>query len=101
MGFLRHLTTPVIMNGRPLSQREAWKAYESILTLSETVFLREPDALFDETWKKLTNSPLPSNKQWTDAYLSTFARLHRLTLITLDRALGESDPKHLWLRPRT
>ena len=101
MGFLRHLTTPVIMNGRPLSQREAWKAYESILTLSETVFLQEPDALFDETWKRLTNSPLPSNKHWTDAYLATFARLHRLTLVTLDRALGESDPKHLWLRPRT
>lgn len=62
MGFLRHLTTPAIMNGKPLSQRAAWKAYESIMSLPETVFWREPEALFDQTWKRLTSSPLPSNK---------------------------------------
>ncbi|MBY0503830.1 MAG: hypothetical protein K2X03_07965 [Bryobacteraceae bacterium] len=99
MGFLRHLTTPAIMHGKPLSQRAAWQAYESILALPETVFLREPEALFDQTWKGLTSSPLPSNKHWTDAYLTTFARLHHLTLVTLDRTLAKSDPKHLWLSP--
>ncbi len=101
VGFLRHLTTPAIMNGKPLSQRAAWIACESIMALPEVVFLREPEALFDQTWKRLTSSPLPSNKLWTDAYLTTFARLHQLTLVTLDRALAKSDPKHLWLSSGT
>jgi toxin-antitoxin system PIN domain toxin len=96
MGLLRLLTSESLMGSEVLSQRDAWKAYATILADARTGFAYEPPTLEDE-WRKLTTSGRPKPKTWTDAYLAAFARSSEMQMVTLDRGVLQLDPNALLL----
>src|ERR1700733_1125104 len=87
MGLLRLLTTAAVMNNRPLSMKEAWKAYDGFLDDERVEFLAEPLAL-EKTLRANSSSAHASPKLWADAYLIAFARECGGSLVTFDRTLA-------------
>ena len=84
MALLRHLTNAKIMgNANVLSQQQAWQAFEKLTADARVVYLDEPPAL-TPVFQSLTQSPFPSHKQWTDAYLAAFSECLGLELVTFD-----------------
>ena len=70
--FLRLLTTAGVMSvygNAPLSNTEAWAAYESFIADDRIIFQSEPPGL-SAMWKKLAVRRTSSPKLWMDAYLA-------------------------------
>jgi toxin-antitoxin system PIN domain toxin len=87
--FLRLLTNASVLRpygNPPLTNRQAWKAYESLLA-DDRIMLRavEPDGL-EVTWKQFALRDTASPKMWMDAYLAGFAIAGGYRLVTLDAA---------------
>ena len=84
MALLRHLTNAKIMGtANVLSQQQAWQAFEKLSADARVVYLDEPPAL-TPVFQSLTQSPFPSHKQWTDAYLAAFSGCLHLEIVTFD-----------------
>ena len=84
MALLRHLTNAKIMGtANVLSQQQAWQAFEKLTADARVVYLDEPPAL-TPVFHSLTQSPFPSHKQWTDAYLAAFSRCLHSEIVTFD-----------------
>jgi toxin-antitoxin system PIN domain toxin len=83
MALLRHLTNEKLMGKFTLSQKDAWKCYDSLGQDERVVFIDEPADL-EDSWRQLTRSRNPRRRLWTDAYLAAFALSARLPLSTLD-----------------
>ncbi|HUI43064.1 MAG TPA: TA system VapC family ribonuclease toxin [Terriglobia bacterium] len=90
LGFLRLPTHPAVMGDEVKTQREAWKAYDRLLDDSRVSFRPEPepDDVGSEL-RSLTATEQFAPQQWPDAYLTAFARVAALTLVTFDRALSK------------
>jgi len=88
LSFLRLLTHPAIMKDQVLSPSLAWRLFDQTLEDDRIVFFEEPEAtqLLQE-FRVLTSAPRFSRAQWPDAYLTAFARVAGLTLVTFDRGL--------------
>jgi toxin-antitoxin system PIN domain toxin len=84
MALLRHLTNQVIMGKFALSQKDAWKCYDSLCRDDRVAFLDEPPAI-EDAWRQLTSSRYQHRRVWTDAYLAAFAICAGLPLSTVDR----------------
>ena len=69
----------------PLTNQEAWAAYERFLGEKRVGWVAEPQDL-DRHWKKLTGGPKPSPKLWMDSYLAAFAMAGSYRLVTTDKA---------------
>jgi uncharacterized protein len=83
---LRLLTTEKIMGKDTRTMAEAWDAWDQLLIDSLIDFLPEPPTLEQELRSRSQLSGR-SPKVWADAYLSAFALLARLRLVTFGRAL--------------
>jgi len=86
LGFLRLMTTPVVMGGKPLTMNEAWRVYDRLYDDDRVMFFGEPpevDRRFRETATGRTASP----KVWADAWLLAVARAAEGVLVTFDKAL--------------
>ena len=81
MALLRHLTNQTIMGESVLSQKQAWKCYDSLCRDDRVVFSDEPRDI-EDTWRQLTNSLHQRHRFWTDAYLAAFALSADLALST-------------------
>ncbi|MBV8844409.1 MAG: hypothetical protein JO307_16500 [Bryobacterales bacterium] len=92
MGVLRLLSTAAAMNGRPLSMRGAWRAYEKLFEDDRVALLAEPQGL-DPSFRTQTSAGNASPKLWADAYLLAFATAHDGVLVTFDRALAKRAGK--------
>jgi toxin-antitoxin system PIN domain toxin len=88
MALLRHLTNQVIMGKFALSQKDAWKCYDSFCRDDRVAFLDEPPAV-EDTWRQLTSSRYQRHGVWTDAYLAAFAICAELPLSTVDRGFQQ------------
>ena len=89
--FLRLLTTAGVMSVYgivPLSNKDAWTAYEAFITDDRIVFQAEPPGLA-LVWKKLAARRTSSPKLWMDAYLAAFAIATGAELITIDQAFSQ------------
>lgn len=89
--FLRLLTTTGIMSAYgivPLSNKDAWAAYEAFIADDRIVFQTEPPGLA-VIWKKLAARRTSSPKLWMDAYLAAFAIASGAELITTDKAFSQ------------
>lgn len=86
MGLLRLLTSKSVMDDEVLSSRDAWRAYQKILTGERISFAPEPFTLEPE-WQKLAAQDRPTPKVWTDPYLAAFTRASGMRSVTLDRAV--------------
>jgi toxin-antitoxin system PIN domain toxin len=84
LGFLRLLTNRAAMGGHPLTVPQAWQAYGAFRRLPEVRLVSESDGC--ETWlERWVLSRAPTSRQWTDAYLASFARAGELRLVSFDR----------------
>ncbi|MES2596936.1 MAG: TA system VapC family ribonuclease toxin [Verrucomicrobiota bacterium] len=89
--FLRLLTTAGMMSAHgiaPLSNKEAWAAYEALVADDRITFQSEPPDV-TLVWKKLAARRTSSPKLWMDAYLASFAIAAGAELITIDKAFSQ------------
>ena len=74
--FLRLLTNVSVLHpygNPPLTNRQAWKAYEQLLADDRIVLRAEEPAGLETRWKQLARRDMASPKLWMDAYLAGFA----------------------------
>ncbi|WAC20382.1 PIN domain-containing protein [Luteolibacter sp. SL250] len=79
MGFLRLVTHPKVMAGRPYTRTEAWEIYRTFRALPEVTFLKEPDDV-EIHFESLEFS----QRLWTDAYLAAFALSGNHRIVSFD-----------------
>ncbi len=86
LGFLRLLTTAAVMGNRVLSQASAWDVYDDWLENGRGSYIEEPAAI-EHSFRSLSQSRQVAPKDWADSYVSAFAQVTGLKLVTFDRAL--------------
>ena len=84
--------------GDVLGQAYAWKAYDQWLADDRVSLLAEPSGL-DREFRLLTKQDAPAPTQWADAYLSAFASVAGLTLVTFDQGF-RGKAKNIQLLPK-
>ncbi len=97
LGLLRLLTNSALMGGDVLSRQEAWKIYDRTRSHPRIGFQAEPEG-FEAQFRKLTQSPHPRTKHWSDAYLAALASTSDLHVVTLDKTFPRVhglDVRHL------
>lgn len=89
---MRLLTNPKILaayGNDPLSNSEAWKVYESLLSdFRINLKTKEPLGL-EDYWRDYAVRDTCSGKLWMDAYLAAFARAAGLEMVTIDRGFQQ------------
>ena len=89
--FLRLATNATVLTAygaRPLTNAEAWAAYDLWLDTDRVSFAEEPPGLAEQ-WRALSSRNSSSPKLWMDAYLAAFAIAGGLQFVTLDRAFRQ------------
>lgn len=90
--FLRLLTNAAVLTpygNPPLTNRQAWSAYEALLADDRIVFQgREPTGL-ELRWRQLAIRDTASPKLWMDAYLAAFALAGGHRMVTTDTAFRQ------------
>jgi len=87
--FLRLLTNSAVLapyGNPPLTNREAWQAYEALLADYRIVLRAEEPAGLESRWKELARRDDASPKLWMDAYLAAFALAAGCRMVTTDAA---------------
>jgi hypothetical protein len=97
VGVLHLLTSAAVMNGKPLTMMQAWRAYDRLFEDDRVALVREPEGL-EEPFRKLCGAGAASPKVWADAYLAAFAARLDATLVTFDQALEKRTASCLVLR---
>ena len=90
--FLRLLTNAAVLapyGNPPLSNRQAWHAYEALLTDDRIVFQAGEPAGLDVRWKQFAVRGTASPKLWMDAYLAAYALAGGHRLVTTDVAFRQ------------
>ncbi|HEX9730012.1 MAG TPA: TA system VapC family ribonuclease toxin [Gemmatimonadales bacterium] len=90
--FLRLLTNAAVLapyGNQPLSNSEAWAAYDALLADDRVVFRTEEPTGLEPRWKEFALLDTASPKLWMDAYLAAFARTARCRLVTNDAAFRQ------------
>ena len=86
MGFLRLITNRHVMGADVVTQKEAWQIYQKLSGDGRVTFLNESSGIEDE-WRKLTQGNSTSTNTWTDAYLTAFASIRGLKIISFDSGI--------------
>ena len=76
------------MGGKPLTNDEAWHAYDRLYEDDRVILLAEPPGI-DRFFRRQSAHALSAPKLWADAWLLAFAQAAGGTLITFDRALAQ------------
>lgn len=90
--LLRLLTNAAVLapyGNPPLTNREAWTAYEALLGDDRIVFLAEEPPGLERVWKQFGGRDSASPKLWMDAYLAAFAVTAGLRMVTNDVAFRQ------------
>ena len=90
--FLRLLTNATVLGlygNPPLTNREAWSAYDALLADDRIVFRADEPIELEFLWKKLAVRGTASPKLWMDAYLAAFALAGRYRMVTTDAAFRQ------------
>lgn len=90
--FLRLLTNASVLGpfgNPPLTNLQAWSAYEALLADDRIVLRAEEPAGVDLLWKELALRETASPKLWRDAYLAAFAIAGRYRMVTTDTAFRQ------------
>ena len=96
LGLLRHLTNAATMKGSPLTNRQAWKIFETLRTDARVRFFPEWPAL-DDLLKSYSDVNQPATNLWGDAYLAAYAAVNESTLVTFDKGFSRFPVKTLLL----
>lgn len=87
--FLRLLTNAAVLapyGNPPLTNREAWEAYEDLVADYRIVYRDEEPEGLESRWKGLALRDDASPKLWMDAYLAAFALAAGYRMVTTDAA---------------
>jgi hypothetical protein len=98
LGFLRLLTTAAVMGNRVLSQAAAWEVYDDWLENGRAAYVEDPPAL-ERSFRSLSRSSQAAPKDWADSYVSAFAQVSGLRLITFDQTLQRTTSGSILLKP--
>ena len=82
-GFLRLVTSPVVMGQAVHTPQEAWDMYQIYLNNSHAVFLAEPLTI-ESQMRRYTLQPGFHVRDWTDAWLASFAVTAGCRLVSFD-----------------
>jgi uncharacterized protein len=90
--FLRLLTNTAVLapyGNPPLTNQQAWQAYEALLADDRIVFRAQEPAGLELRWKELAVRDTASPKLWMDAYLAAFALTGGYRMVTTDAAFRQ------------
>jgi toxin-antitoxin system PIN domain toxin len=90
--LLRLLTNTTVLSpygNPPLTNDQAWAAYEELLADDRIVMRAEEPAGLERLWRDLAARPTASPKLWMDAYLAAFARGAGWRMVTTDTAFRQ------------
>jgi len=90
--FLRLLTNAAVLapyGSPPLSNTEAWHAYEALVADDRIAFRADEPAGLEAQWKALALRDTASPKLWMDAYLAAFALAAPCRMVTTDSAFEQ------------
>lgn len=85
--FLRLVTNAAVLapyGNPPLTNRQAWTAWEALLADDRIVLRTDEPAGLTERWKAYAVRRAASPKLWMDAYLAAFAVSEGCRLVTTD-----------------
>jgi toxin-antitoxin system PIN domain toxin len=92
--FLRLLSNAAVLapyGNPPLTNHEAWSAYQALLADDRIVLRTEEPPGIESRWKALAARDTASPKLWMDAYLAAFAITGRHRLVTNDAAFRQFE----------
>lgn len=98
--FLRLLTNSAVLapyGNPPLTNNEAWAAYQALLSDDRIVFQGVEPPELESIWRQLACRDSASPKLWMDAYLAAFALAGGLTMVTTDRGFTQFSGLELLL----
>jgi toxin-antitoxin system PIN domain toxin len=98
LGLLRHLTNAATMKGQPLTNREAWKVYETLQADARVCFFSEWPAI-EALLKGYSDINQAATNVWGDAYLAAYAAVNGATLVTFDKGFSKYPIPALILQP--
>ncbi len=98
LGLLRHLTNAATMKGSPLTNRQAWKVFDTLASDVRVCFFPEWPGL-DALLKSYSDIHQPATNLWGDAYLAAHAAVNEATLVTFDKGFAKFPVKTLILEP--
>lgn len=88
LSLLRLLTTEALMGkAAVMSQVEAWETYDRWLEDGRVSLLNEPPGL-ELSFRSLSQLRQPAAKDWADSYLTAFASVSGLKLVTFDHGFA-------------
>jgi toxin-antitoxin system PIN domain toxin len=90
MGFLRLITNRHVMGVDVVTQKEAWQVYQTLSKDQRVTFFHEPSGI-EDGWRRLTQGGTAATNTWTDAYLSAFASIRNLQIVSFDSGIRGTD----------
>jgi toxin-antitoxin system PIN domain toxin len=90
--FLRLLTNASVLRpygNPPLTNRQAWEAYQALLADDRIAFRPEEPAGLEAVWRRFAVRGTASPKIWMDAYLAAFALAGGHRMVTTDAAFKQ------------
>jgi toxin-antitoxin system PIN domain toxin len=100
--LLRLLTSAAVLGpfgNPPLTNRQAWNVYESLLADDRIVLQHREPAGLERRWKEFALRDASSPKLWMDAYLAAFALAGGYQFVTIDKAFAQFEGLDLLLLP--
>ncbi len=98
LGLLRHLTNAATMKGSPLTNRQAWKIFETLAADARVCFFSEQPGL-DTLLKTYSRMNQAATNLWGDAYLAAYAAVNGATLVSFDKGFSKFPVETLILQP--
>ncbi len=90
--LLRLLTSTAVLSpygNPPLTNRQAWAAYEAFVADDRIVLRSEEPAGLEAQWRRFARRETASPKLWMDAYLAAFALTGGYRIVTTDAAFKQ------------
>ena len=90
--LLRLLTSAAIFaryGNPPLTNRQAWGAYDALVADDRIAFLAHDPAGLESRWRQFAARDTVSPKLWMDAYLAAFALAGGYRMLTTDAAFTQ------------
>jgi toxin-antitoxin system PIN domain toxin len=90
--FLRLLTNAAVLGpygNPPLTNRQAWEAYQALLADDRIAFRPEEPPGLEALWRRFAVRGTASPRLWMDAYLAAFALAGGHRMVTTDAAFRQ------------
>jgi uncharacterized protein len=87
ISLLRLLTTPAVVNQKPLSMSAAWSAYDRLFEDNRVDYVTEPVDV-EAKFRIMTESGISSPKVWVDAWLLAMAECYGGRVVTFDQRMA-------------